>query len=557
MQQNYNTHQSALDITTAYLPKKDHVAWEINRLVESIKIDEPYLFGRPRQYNLSSMLKLVLFAYSRSVFTSRKIEQLAEESLPARWLTQEMVPSYRTIARFRVSEEVESLIEKGLAEFTNYLRQKNLIDDVIFIDGTKILADANKYSFVWKKATLKFDEMNRKQIRSMMEELKEAYQTKVIPEDCELSLDDVDEVLTRLEIRLEELEEQVEATKKESPNPAKQERRKLKSQKKKLSGRRDKMVDHQNRIKTCGERNSYSKTDHDATFMRIKEDPMRNGQLKPAYNLQLGTNGQFILSYELFQNPTDTRTLPPFVNKIDETIGLPKVIVADAGYGSEKNYRFLEDNHPEHTAIILYSTMLKERSRKWRTDERKVMNWQYHEEDDYYIDPLGVRFNFTGYRKTTAKKDGFVQEYKEYTAERYDDNGEEIPAALTAIGYLRRIRVNPSWEYFKAKQNEQLSDPKTGEIYERRKIEVEPVFGYMKASLGFTRYHVRGMGKVKRETGILVMAMNMMKMNAQKRLKNLELRKKLKKNQNQEQISIFFSFYFVLRGSYVTASFFS
>ncbi|MCT3580015.1 IS4/IS5 family transposase, partial [Levilactobacillus brevis] len=103
--------------------------------------------------------------------------------------------------------------------------------------------------------------------------------------------------------------------------------------------------------------NSYSKTDHDATFMRVKEDPMQNGQLKPAYNLQIATSGQFITGYQLFQNPTDTRTLQPFIKHLQQHRTLGTTIVADAGYGSESNYRFLEDSLPEHTALIPYGTM--------------------------------------------------------------------------------------------------------------------------------------------------------------------------------------------------------
>lgn len=506
---NYNMNQLTLDITTSYVPKKDNTAWFIHELVEALQINEPYLFGRPREYDLALMLKLVLFAYTRSVFTSRRIEQLAEENLPARWLTQERVPSYRTIARFRISNDVEELVNQSLDALTNYLRERQLIDEALFIDGTKILADANKYSFVWKKSTIRYDQMNRENIVTLMAELKEAYQVKHIPEGSDLTLDMLDEVLTRLELRLEELEQEVLQTKKISPNPAKQQRRTLKSQKRKLAERREKMAEHQLRLTCCGARNSYSKTDHDATFMRVKEDPMRNGQLKPAYNLQLATCNQFVLGYDVYQNPTDTKTLLPFLDKM--TVPEGAVIVADAGYGSEKNYRHLEDEYPQHMALIPYGTMLKEQSKKWKSDERKVMNWTYYEEDDYYVDPKGVRFNFQAYRQRTDDE-GFVKDFKEYQAEKYDEDKKIIPAALTPKGYTRKISVNPSWEYFKAKQVALLSTPETGNIYARRKIDVEPVFGRMKAYLGFTRYHVRGMEKVKKETGLLVLALNMMKL---------------------------------------------
>lgn len=234
--------------------------------------------------------------------------------------------------------------------------------------------------------------MNRETILALMTELKEAYQVKHIPDGSDLTLDLLDEVLTRMELRLEELEKEVQETKKVSPNPSKQQRRTLKSQKRKLNQRREKMADHHLRITLFGKRNSYSKTDVDATFMRVKEGPMRNGQLKPAYNLQLATCNQYVLGYDVYQNPTDTKTLLPFLDKLSVPEGT--VIVADAGYGSEKNYRQLEDEYSQNTALIPYATMLKKQSKKWKSDERKVMNWTYYEEDDYYIDPKGFDSTF-------------------------------------------------------------------------------------------------------------------------------------------------------------------
>lgn len=413
------------------------------------------------------------------------------------------------------------MIEKGLDSLIHYLREQKLISDSIFIDGTKLLADANKYSFVWKKSTIKYDKMNREQIVSLMFELKEAHLASRIPEGTSLTLDRLDEVLTRLELRLEDLEQEVIQTKDVSPNPAKQQRRTLKAQKRKLSERRDKMADHQQRLAICGIRNSYSKTDTDATFMRVKEDSMRNGQLKPAFNLQIATSNQFILNYDVYRNPTDTRTFPTFIEKMNKAGRLPRYIVADAGYGSEQNYRYLEEKRSNHTALIPYSTMLKEQSKKWQSDERKIMNWTYNEKEEYYFDPKGVQFNFNTYRTDTDKADGFVRDFKEYKAEKYTENKEVIQEALTQGGNTRIIKVNSSLEYFKAKQRTLLLEPENGKIYAQRKIDVEPVFGWMKACLHFTRYHVLGMEKVKKETGILILALNMRKLAAMKRLGTL------------------------------------
>lgn len=117
--------------------------------------------------------------------------------------------------------------------------------------------------------------------------------------------------------------------------------------------------------------------------------------------------------------------------------------MADAGYGLESNYRYLEDNFSKHMTLIPYGTMLRERSKKWKTDERKVMNWEYHEKEDYCIDPKGVRFSFNAYRKRVDKEE-FVRDFKEYVAEKYDTNNQIVKSALTPKGYVRKINVNPS-----------------------------------------------------------------------------------------------------------------
>jgi hypothetical protein len=96
--------------------------------------------------------------------------------------------------------------------------------------------------------------------------------------------------------------------------------------------------------KILGERNSFSKTDHDATFMRMEEDHMGNGQLKPGCNVQISTENQYITNYTLHQHPTDTKTLIPHLeerpNNYNQT---PVIVIADAGYGSQQNYEYLAE----------------------------------------------------------------------------------------------------------------------------------------------------------------------------------------------------------------------
>ncbi|ETY73953.1 transposase [Lactiplantibacillus fabifermentans T30PCM01] len=551
MQDYYNMNQTTMSIALDYIPEENHPARYINTLVESLKIDYNYQFGRPREYDLAAMLKLVLLAYTYGIFSSRRIEKFARENKPAGWLIADQVPSYRTICRFRISDELAKLTDKSLGNLTVFLEQQGLINDVSFIDGTKILADANKYSFVWKKNTIRFDKSNRDQLVAILGELHEAKVIGEVPAGSEVTPEMLDAIIGVVEDKLIALDETVKATEKVSPNPAKQQRRKLKSKKRKLDERCEKMREHEQQQATYGKwRNSYSKTDHDATFMRVKEDPMQNGQLKPAYNLQIATNNQFVTGFDVFQNPTDTRTFPTFLKHLKAHQALGKIIVADAGYGSESNYRYCEDELEKYTVLVPYGTMLKENSRKWKSDDRKVMNWDYYDKDDYFIDPKGVRFNFNAYRERTDKY-GFTRQFKEYVAEKYDENHQLTPDALTAKGNLRRISINEAWEYFKAKERDLLSAPETGSIYAQRKIDVEPVFGKMKAYLHFNRFSVRGLDKVKKEAGIVVMALNILKLTA---IGRPTQQKAMNKNPRKTKIRFCVGFY-DLGTSYVTAPF--
>ncbi|WP_125760523.1 IS1182 family transposase [Companilactobacillus hulinensis] len=547
MQNYYNMNQMTLSVQLDYEPQENHPARYINALVEQLELDNSYVFGRPREYDLSAMLKLVLFAYTRGIFSSRQIQLFAEENKPAGWLTSGQVPSYRTICRFRISEELFSLIDQGLINLTVFLKKQGLIDEVSFIDGTKIVADANKYSFVWKKKTIQYDQMNREQLVSLLGELHEAKLIDKVPDGSDITPESLNVVISMLEDRLTLLNERIEDNPKLSPNPDKQERRSLKSKKRKISERRDKMIEHQIQSETFGERNSFSKTDTDATFMRVKEDPMQNGQLKPAYNWQLATSNQFITGYQLFQNPTDTRTLIPFIEHLNIRGTLGQTIVADAGYGSERNYTYCEDKLDNQRLIAPYGTMLKENSRKWKSDDKKVMNWDYHEQDDYYLDPKNIRFDFIRYTTRTDKY-GFQRYFKVYQAEKYTTDQQVIPESLTPKGNIRTIMVNPTWEYHKAKQRELLSAPETGQIYGQRKTDVEPVFGKMKASLHFNRFSVRGLEKVKKEAGIVVMALNILKLVSM--VRNKDKTKNMGKNQKR-----FLSIFHFLETTYVTASF--
>ena len=517
MFKHYNMNQVVLPLDLEVKLEKNDIAYTVNDLVEQIPDEAFSQFSRKTgcpSYHPKMMMKIILCAYTQSTFSGRKIEALVKDSVRMMWLAQGYEPSYRTINRFRVDPEVKELIRQCFVQFRCQLIQNKLIEEeAIFIDGTKIEANANKFTFVWRKATEKFSTSLIEKSNQMYDELLE---DEIIPgiereSSDELSIEELSAIENQLDEKVQVYDQEIEE------NDDGQERKRLRSERKKPKQYRKQFQDfirrklkYQLDMKIFGDRNSYSKTDHDATFMRMKDDYMMNGQLKPAYNVQLATEGQFALAYDVFPNPTDTRTLRPFLNYIEDNFfELPNFIVADAGYGSEANYSDIIENRAL-TPLITYNQYRKEKQRKYKNDPFNTHNWEYDEEQDCFICPNNQRLTFR-YLSNRTDRYGFTRSFKVYECE--DCSGCPLRSMCTKAkeGNNRRILYNQKWEQQKEYTRKKLSEEKTGEIYGKRKIDVEPVFGFLKANLGFTRMSVRGKAKVKNELGFAFMAVNLRK----------------------------------------------
>ena len=289
-------------------------------------------------------------------------------------------------------------------------------------------------------------------------------------------------------------------------------------------------------------RNSFSKTDHDATFMRMKDDHMNNGQLKPGYNVQIGTNNQFVLNYSIHSNPADVRTFISHVeNMVTRGLVLPKIIVADAGYASEENYEFCENNG--YNALIPYNTMRIEEKRSFSKNIKYWQNWYYDEVYDRYICPNNKNVEFKHYSEKIDKY-GYIRDFKIYECEDCSDCPHK--KNCTKAKGNRQIQYNPIYEEFKANtRNKLLHNEETIKIYGNRKIEPETVFGNMKANLLFKKFRLRGNEKVKIEFGLMAMAHNIQKIslirakNGPNLNKPFNLLKKINKQKYRGQIFFF------------------
>ncbi len=520
MFKHYTMNQIVLPLDLERKLQENDIAYAVNDVVEAIPDEAFDGFARETgcpAYHPRMMMKIILCAYTQSVFSGRKIEGLLQDSVRMMWLAQGYEPSYRTINRFRVHPLAKELLRQCFIQFRCQLVQEKLIDEeAIFIDGTKIEANANKFTFVWRKAIEKYSANLVEKSNQLYEELLE---NKIIPEieresPDEMSVEELSKVVEKLDETIEEYDKQIETS--EDVN----QRKKMRSLRKAPKQYRKQFKDflerkqkYQNDMQIFGERNSYSKTDHDATFMRMKDDYMKNGQLKAGYNVQIATEGQYTLAYDLFPNPTDTRTLIPFLDKIEKDFfELPKYIVADAGYGSEQNYEDVITNR-QRVPLITYNSYRQEKKKKFKDNAFHSSNWPYDEESDSFICPNDKKLTFQ-YVSNRTDKNGFERTFKIYECEDCSACPLRSQCTKAKEGNHRKIQYNVKWEQQKEYIRQKLSEEEMGEIYGKRKIDVEPVFGFLKANLGFIRMSVRGKEKVENELGFALMAVNLRKYTA-------------------------------------------
>jgi len=488
----------------------NHLVRMVNQAIDRMRIDsliESYKGGGTSSYHPKMLLKILIYAYTQRLYSSRQIAKVLRENIHFMWLSGGNRPDFRTINRFRSSrlkgriEEVfgavvELLLEEGLIDFRDY-----------FLDGTKIEANANKYSFVWGRATKKFKARLQVQLKELLKHIDETNEQEQsrygnrdlaeLGEDAEISSERIEEKLKELDERLHKKPQDKE----------------LKKAVKKIKDDylpRQKKYEEQEQI--LGERNSYSKTDEDATFMRMKEDPMHNGQVKAGYNLQMGTEHQFIVGYSIHQKTTDTSHLIPHLEQLQQCFGeLPARITADAGYGSEENYDYLESKNIQ--AYVKYNNYHYEKKRAFKKNAFRVENLPYDPASDSYECPAGKRLIYL-HTKRLKTQNGYSSSRRVYQAE--DCTGCSLRSLCHKSKYNRRIEVSHQLNAYRKKARD-LLDSKQGRIQRsKRPVEVEAVFGQIKHNRHFRRFMLRGLEKVIVEFGLIAMAHNLMKWQARR-----------------------------------------
>lgn len=290
-------------------------------------------------YNPVEMLKLIMFCQMEKIQSLRQMEKAARNDIRIMWLTDELMPSHQTIKTF-IDKYLATSIEAIFIELNKYLiKTENIDTSKLYIDGTKIESKANKYTFVWRGSVEKFQDKLNKKITKQLNDMNKRYQATDI---CFSVYETYDiEYLSKIkEFLMTEIKvENIKLVQGKGKHKTA-----LQRDYDKISEYLTKLNEYKNHLDKMGtDRNSYAKTDPSATFMHMKEDYMRNSQLKPGYNLQIGVCDEYILHADIFSERSDYKTLIPFLEGYKNHYqNYPKYPVADAGYGGLNNYRYLK-----------------------------------------------------------------------------------------------------------------------------------------------------------------------------------------------------------------------
>ncbi len=485
----------------------DHLVRKVDEIINRIDtsaLDKQYQGGGTSAYHPVMLLKVILYAYSQRIFSSRRIAKALREDINFLWLSRMNQPDFRTVNRFRgviLRKTIEELFRQMIEELLNL----GLVDfEQYFVDGTKMEANANKYSFVWKKSTKKYKAKLQKNVKKLLDEV-EAEQEW---EDELYGDRDLNEVEGGKDVTSEDLQRVAdklnEVLRKEPENKV------VKRAKKKLETdfipRQKKYEQYE---ETFEGRNSFSKIDKDATFMRMKEDHMRNGQLKAGYNIQTGTQNQFIVNYSLHQRAGDTSCLQEHLEKFRKNMGkYPENLIADAGYGSEENYAYLEGRGI--AAFVKYQSFHYEQKRNYKQKKPyRAENMAYDPKADQYTCPQGKKLDYV-FTKEVRSENGYASERRVYQCQ--DCSACPVKEECTRSKYNRRIYRGEELIRLRHEAHERLMSPRGVKHRRKRGIEVEAVYGQIKQNLGFRRFMLRGLDKVSTEWGILCMAHNLSKM---------------------------------------------
>ena len=482
-----------------YKAEKDEFYRQVSAQLEELDYRELYSaysgIIRKSQVEPRILFEILVCAYMEGVYSSRKIEQLCRNHIQFILLLDgHEPPDHCTIARFRSGEATGKAIEGLFWQYANKLAEKGWIDrDELYVDGTKIESKANRYTFVWRKTVERELGKIREKARKLLG-LESGYATR-----------------GKLKEQVEALDKEISAeglTVQKGRGHHKPEKIRRRDEEKELLER---WTSYEQKKEILGEkRNSYSKTDPDATFMHMKDDHMRNGQLKPGYNVQFAVNSQFIVGLCVFPDRTDYATLPPMLETLKERLGFRfRQVVADSGYESLENYRYLERNKQE--AYIKPNNYESSRTRKFKAQIGRAENMGYYAPGDYYLCRNGRILDRVG-TSTERGKDGTSREVARYRCEDCSDCPHRAACCKAQDpDKQKELVVCREFTEYREASLSRITTEEGKLLRVNRSIQAEGAFGQLKHNRRFVRFLTAGNVKVACELFLLAISQNIRK----------------------------------------------
>ena len=455
-----------------------------------------------RGYNPVPIIKAVLFGFMNGYISLRQLEDACRHDLRFIYLTNGMHPCYHTFENV-INEVIGPHVEEFFNEINAEIFRREHVDlNHIYIDGTKLEANANKYSWVWKKAAVKARFRLYRKITSVLNEINGDLEQDGIR--IETSDEYVPEFLEEKLLGLAAHWRLDESKFVHGSGHHKPVHQRWYEQLKKY---KEKLEEYREKVTICGEgRNSYSKTDHSATFMRIKTDYMGNDQLLPAYNVQFGIADEYIAVLDVNQYRSDMDCFVPLMKKFYATYHhYPKYPVADAGYGSLNNYIFCKEHGMEK---YMKFTMFKKETTdaKYRDNPFRVQNFK--------VDDQGVlrcpnnRAFYLLYRKP-IKGNKYGRQEEIYRCE--DCTGCPYADKCKRTPKNRTVRVNRELTAMQEEVVQNMQSTHGIMLRRNRAIQSEGTFGIVKNDHGYDRIVRRGMKGVKIEIYLIAIGQNLNK----------------------------------------------
>lgn len=480
------------------LVPENHMVRVVNAVIERLDISDilsTYRGGGNSAFSPKMMLKVLVFAYLSNVYSSRRIEELLKRDIYFMWLSGMKRPDFRTINYYR-GKRLKDGFDAVFTQVVQLLHDEGFVSlKVQYIDGTKIESAANKYTFVWRGSVEKYDAKLKAKTEALLNQIEQnhAIETQENPVAEELTTEEATQRVERIKAKVD------------AENLSKEECKVIKQIETDAVPR---MMRYKEQLATMGTRNSYSKTDCDATFMRMKEDAMLNGQLKPGYNVQISTENQFITNLGIYQRPADTLTMISYLESFKSRYGIQsQEIVADSGYGSEENYEYMFAN--DMTPYVKYNMFHVEQRRSYRNDPFRVSNLYYNPDNDFYVCPMGQKMKFVRQEKRYTAS-GYQQTVCIYRATRCE--GCPLRGQCHKSKHNRQIEINHTLDNYKARVRELLTSEQGLKHRSNRPIEPEAVFGQIKECGKFRRFRLKGMTGAKIDFGLKAIAHNLRKL---------------------------------------------